>query len=116
MTIALSPSGASVPYVLYATGTLCSTAPDSSSTCGMIAIVWSGMSLLNGFSGCEVTLSVRRFSCCVLGFHLERLGTDGARMSRLASPNMVGVKGQYVHVWPVSCTHTVTCDRETRSW
>jgi hypothetical protein len=59
MTMALSPLGASVPYVLYATGTLCNTPPDSRSTCGIIANVWSGMSLLYGFSGCAVTLSVR---------------------------------------------------------
>jgi hypothetical protein len=63
--MALSPPGASVPYVLYATGTLCNTPPDSRSTCGIIANVWSGMSLLYGFSGCAVTLSVQLLAVTV---------------------------------------------------
>lgn len=56
MTMALSPAGESMPYVLYATGTLRRTAPDSRANSGMMANVWSGISAANGFSGCSVTL------------------------------------------------------------
>jgi hypothetical protein len=59
ITMALSPPGASVPYVLYATETLWSTAPDSSVTWGMMANFWPVISLVKGFSGCELTIPVQ---------------------------------------------------------
>lgn len=57
MTMALSPSGDSLPLVVYATGTCWSVTPDSSVKDGMTAICWSGIKLANGFSACEVILS-----------------------------------------------------------
>jgi hypothetical protein len=89
MTMALSPPGASVPYVLYAIGTLCNTPPDSRSICGIIANVWSGMSLLYGFSGCAVTLSVRLSAGVVLETNRTKFWRqEGCKLSKRVRRNL----------------------------
>ena len=57
MTKALSPFGDNVPRVVYATGTLCNSTPDSRVNEGTMAMCWSGMRVAKGFSGCRDVLS-----------------------------------------------------------